>query len=219
MTRLLVATLWLVGCGSSGGFNKGSVDAGTNDGGGPVTCSAALSACSGQCVDLKADDKNCGQCGKSCGNQSCVGGVCMNNPCQAPEQLCGGSCVNVTNNAENCGQCSHACPQGQQCANSKCVQPSTMTGCAGCVDCLNNCTQGDQSCQKGCITNTTKQGQALLQTLVTCFDTACPTDNGGVCADMALNDDGKKCDACFQKAQMHNGECYQKLADCSANGP
>jgi hypothetical protein len=43
-----------------------------------VLCNAGRSLCSGACVNISTDDKNCGGCGKSCvGNRACFGGVCQ----------------------------------------------------------------------------------------------------------------------------------------------
>jgi hypothetical protein len=43
-------------------------------------CGSGMSKCGSACVDLSADDQNCGACGRSC-----LGGTCKNNVCQATQ--------------------------------------------------------------------------------------------------------------------------------------
>lgn len=96
----------------------------------PCECNGEQIPCSGGCVDLNSDIKNCGRCSRACSStEACVGGECVcipKSPAQAcpAEQDCGtapdgcdgevscGACVG----AETCGgagvknQCGAMCP-------------------------------------------------------------------------------------------------------------
>ncbi len=72
--------LFLVACGSQG---FGPPDASPSDDAGDAasdagpTCPAGQAFCGGACIDVTADDANCGGCGVTCaGAQHCGGGAC-----------------------------------------------------------------------------------------------------------------------------------------------
>ncbi|MSP61832.1 MAG: hypothetical protein EXR72_16160 [Myxococcales bacterium] len=82
-----------------------------------------MACCNHACIDVAADAKNCGGCGKACaGNGSC----------------CAAACVDTATSLLHCGGCGKACPSGLQlhamigCAMGACV----VAGCAiGYTDC------------------------------------------------------------------------------------
>ncbi|KMZ66506.1 Stigma-specific Stig1 family protein [Zostera marina] len=75
----------------------------------PAICdnpgSAGKDCCRRQCVDLKSDMFNCGECGKWCN----YGQVC-----------CNGQCLNVLFNNKNCGGCGNKCDSGGRCVYGMC---------------------------------------------------------------------------------------------------
>jgi hypothetical protein len=42
----------------------------------PSACAAPCTSCAGSCVDVLADDENCGGCGIDCGSELCCAGIC-----------------------------------------------------------------------------------------------------------------------------------------------
>ena len=82
---------------------------------GTPTCVAGRTVCSNVCVDLMTDAANCGACGVSCGNASCVTGACapaQGAECESGFTRCGDTCVNLRNDQEHCGACQQACGAG-----------------------------------------------------------------------------------------------------------
>src|SRR6516225_8905873 len=54
-------------------------------------CPGAEVVCMARCIDVSADNANCGACGKVCGaGQSCSAGVCQ---CTGGLKACGDACV------------------------------------------------------------------------------------------------------------------------------
>lgn len=109
------------------------VDAGTPDAGG---CATGETMCGGGCVDLQRDARNCGTCGRACGEvESCTAGACASS-CAAPRTVCGTGastrCVDTRTDAENCGTCGMACGAGRACAAGTCAAAACMTSASDC---------------------------------------------------------------------------------------
>lgn len=137
--------------------------------------------CSGQCVSLQTDMKNCGACGQECGEyQTCVNGSCA---CPTGEMWCDAHCTQVANDYENCGSCGKRCAATELCAAGSC-KPNT-TGC------MPPC-EGGQICQSGSCACPT--GQALCGDR--CIDIMNDPDHCGAC--------DKACDATHG---CSNGSC------------
>ena len=74
-----LALLFLVACGPGGGSSDAGSDGATESG----ACSTGQALCGGACVDVTADDANCGACGKTCsGAQHCALGGCRDSNIQ-----------------------------------------------------------------------------------------------------------------------------------------
>ena len=75
--------VFLVACGSSGGEPSDAGTDGTPPSEGGTTCPTGQALCGGTCIDVTADDANCGACGKTCsGAQHCGGGTCQDSKIQ-----------------------------------------------------------------------------------------------------------------------------------------
>ncbi len=123
--------------------------------GGCSGCSTAKTLCGQVCVDVSADDSNCGACGtvcgagKTCAQGSCVAtcpsgevcspsGVCVSG-CPNGGKVCGavasnatGQCVDVSSDPANCGACGNACAAGALCEGGQCRHNCTSFGGGGC---------------------------------------------------------------------------------------
>ncbi|WP_455903673.1 MopE-related protein [Microbacterium sp.] len=85
------------------------------------TCTGGM-LCSGICVDILNDSRNCGACGTTCdAGTRCADGACV---CGAGLTLCRDACVDLTNNANNCGGCGLTCGD-DPCVASACISRST----------------------------------------------------------------------------------------------
>jgi hypothetical protein len=78
-------------------------------------CPTGETWCSGNCINAKTDNNNCGDCGIVC--NTAAGKACQN-----------GQCVCVSNRAP-CGTI--CCPSGQQCASGVCAVPCDAKEVAG----------------------------------------------------------------------------------------
>lgn len=98
-----------------------------------VVCKPGTSPCGTGCVDVSADRRNCGQCGRTCeAQQDCNQGECQ---CRAGTEVCGNSCSNINYDAQNCGQCGKVCDSGLVCEQRQCQAHCS----AGFVQCLASC--------------------------------------------------------------------------------
>ncbi len=121
------------GTADAGTPDSGARDVGTTDVGG---CSMGESACGGGCVDLQHDARNCGSCGRACGEvEACTDGTCTST-CAAPRTLCGTGastrCVDTRTDVENCGACGTGCGMGRACTAGSCAAAACMTSASDC---------------------------------------------------------------------------------------
>ena len=123
--------------------NPGS--AGTSGG-----CGFGEMMCNGACVNVQADQNNCGGCGTTCSG----GRTCQNSQCACPSGLldCNNSCV--ASDATHCGSCVNSCSSGEVCNNNAC-----MGSCGSLMPCGTGCCQANQTCtNNACVDNTGTAG-------------------------------------------------------------
>ncbi len=94
-------------------------------------CEGSSIYCSGQCVDPKRDDRNCGTCGNVCSRSGdggplpanayygCVDGQCGRPKCNDGYGDCDGDpsngCEAALDTKDNCAVCGNTCGAGQEC--------------------------------------------------------------------------------------------------------
>ncbi|KAG2299402.1 hypothetical protein Bca52824_035874 [Brassica carinata] len=66
---------------------------------------STMACCKNKCMDLSADDKNCGAC---------------QNKCKFGQTCCRGQCVYVAYDKRHCGECNHSCDLGKLCVYGLC---------------------------------------------------------------------------------------------------
>jgi hypothetical protein len=186
-------------CHSSGECRCGSGDG----------CGADESCCDGECLDLQADEDNCGRCGRVCR----TGTSCEEGECRCPnaaETACPDGCFNLQTDEEHCGRCGRQCATGATCN-------------AGVCECD---TAGEEACDGECVRIDTNQncgecGNECVAGRTMCIDPAgslprdcyCPNVNhrlcGGTCR--AVQTDENHCGECGNEcatgATCTNGEC------------
>lgn len=116
-------------------------------------CEGGKTRCGDVCVDTSTDPRNCGSCGKACGDLgvSCVGGSC-----KCTGEVCGGVCVNTKTDAKNCGGCGKAVCHGEVCIDGKPACGPGFKACGGagpgCLGCREITTDHDNcgDCYIGC---------------------------------------------------------------------
>ena len=189
--------------------------------------------CAQGCMNVYADDHNCGTCGNVCGSGSaCAGGVCqttadcatapMDSLCALGNGVgncCGGSCqaINFQSDALNCNGCGQVCPTG-----STCHQGGCFTADAGLAYCSNPgeaCPTGDACSrqQAFCLTVSCGASQAQNPCVLT-------SGNEGFCCGAAcadVNSDGQNCgqcgNACGSSQFCNQGQCVPTSACTPSN--
>jgi hypothetical protein len=112
-----------------------------------LMCSGRETACGNACVDVFTDKKNCGVCGRACGDQE----VCMDARCGPAcagngTTLCNDQCIDLDTDVDNCGACGTECEtflpnaKGSLCSGGKCIISGCKTDYADC----------DKSIANGC---------------------------------------------------------------------
>jgi hypothetical protein len=106
---------------------------GSNTKNGRCTCKSGLKQCGNECVNLKKDKENCGNCKNQCaGTRTCKQGKCTSKlGCRAGQQFCGNSdsCPGATNPDCVCLTDVHGTPH---CVN---FVGATCSNCTRNVDC------------------------------------------------------------------------------------
>jgi hypothetical protein len=156
-----------------------------------------------RCLDVRSDDKNCGDCNVDCA-QSTAG---RNSHC------CNSSCRDFDTDSANCGGCGQRCFGGKTCVAEKCECPTGKTDCGGtCVD-LQNDSHDCGTCGKEC----------RLERVCVAGNCECPTgktDCGGTCVD--LQKDSKNCgtcrNACKKEAPCVAGSCECPAGETNCSG-
>jgi hypothetical protein len=84
-------------------------------------CTGGQTCCSGNCVELLTDTKNCGVCGNACEKgKTCQAGLC-GCPDITPDYCTSAqACVNFQTDSNNCGGCGNKCPSNSSCMNGVC---------------------------------------------------------------------------------------------------
>ncbi|WP_437297600.1 MXAN_6577-like cysteine-rich protein [Sorangium sp. So ce426] len=136
----------------SGGGGEGGRELGTGVGGGEE-CGEGQSDCSGQCVNLETDLRNCGDCGVECAE----GHVCADGSCACAGDLteCDGACVDVLSDRRNCGECESSCAPAQSCVAGVCTCPAGLAACGrACADLQTSqlhCGACGVACERGAL--------------------------------------------------------------------
>ena len=177
-----------------------------------AACTAAEVSCSGSCINVATDPRNCGACGAACAaGQSCSAGACA---CPSPAIACGGLCVTPSTDALNCGGCGKPCGTGELCEAGACVCQAGRELCsARCVDYqsdVGNCG----GCGKPCA-----QGQVCSggQCAAYCAGADGGTDGGAVncvgsCVD--LSTDPANCGGCGKACPTAQPVCAAASCGC-----
>jgi hypothetical protein len=104
------------------GPGNGPKDGSTLDAATDVECGAALTSCTGQCIDLATDGKNCGTCGHDCLDGGCSAKQCqpfaLAHDAQAWDLATDGTNLYWTDGATSV----------QKCAIASCTPTLVMTG-------------------------------------------------------------------------------------------
>jgi hypothetical protein len=110
-------------------------------------CRPGLTNCGGTCVDLRTDDRNCGECSAACDDGvSCCEGQCSVSPDDGTA-CCNGEFANTTESDDHCGGCGQACPAGTHCCNSRCRD--LQSDRRYCATCYTSCAAGGGQCEAG----------------------------------------------------------------------
>lgn len=103
-----------------------------------LVCPAGQTDCSGSCVSLLTDARNCGACGNAVGPlEVCSAGAPA---CDPGVAICGSACTDLARDAANCGACGNACAPADFC-----------TTAGGATSCTASCPTGFTACGRACV--------------------------------------------------------------------
>jgi len=76
--------------------------------------------------------------------------------CPSGRTSCSGTCTNLSNDAENCGSCGNICQSGQNCQNTRCIQPVSSvpvvnTRALITITPESSCIHGEIVCGSSCV--------------------------------------------------------------------
>ncbi len=150
--------------------------------------------CSGTCVDLTTDERNCGACGAAClAGQSC----------------CGSACTDTTTSTTNCGSCGRACGGALTCLQGQCGCAGGLTACGtSCAD-VESDAANCGTCGASCGTHGVCSGGV-------CGCAPGYTQCGSACVD--LTTDASNCGACGAACKL-NGVCSASACVCPSTFP
>lgn len=188
------------GQGGEGGEGKGGT--------GGSSCDTGQKRCDGVCIDVMADDDNCGDCDNVCGStRFCVMGVCQLD-CRSNETLCNGVCIDTNVDPDHCGNCDTECDATQACNLGTCS-----------LDCGNNLT----NCNGACVNLTDNPGycgacDTACQNNTRCVASACDCAGSGFTGPTCADD----IDECESDPCENGGSCRNTAGgyacDCSGTG-
>lgn len=220
---------------ADGAAESGGVTDGGADGGADTSTCGPKTSCSGTCVDVAADPKNCGTCGHDCttlpgvaaSSVTCVGGRCnVAGACSTGRAHCTANpddgCETDTTTAAHCGSCA-----------TKCAEPTPLCSMdmSGTYACASGCSgMTPTRCSGACVDTTSDPNHCG-----SCA-TVCPTSTGatatcaaGVCGSTcntgfhrcgtvcASNTDPNTCGAsCLPCAFVQNGMATCDGTSCGA---
>lgn len=220
-----------------------------NDGVCVPRCNTGFADCDGNpnngCeTNLQDDEKNCGECSKSCvlphSTGTCVSGVCQTE-CEKDYDDCNGGddgCESHLTEPETCGKCSSTCNSNG--GDAKCTNGACSITCTGTNrDCVNGPADG---CETNIATNIKNCGNCGIACAdpapgnsVACVDSRCVYSNcaapladcdGNTTCETNLTSDAKNCGGCGLACTAFNGtaacvnskcvvaSCNPGYADC-----
>jgi hypothetical protein len=183
-------------------------------------CQGGKVCCSSACLDVSADNANCGGCGIHCpavanGTPLCVAGQCSvkctDGYGDCDHKAANGCEANLVGDVKNCGACGNACAGG---ANSP---PSCGAG-----KCSADCAKGFADCDgnpaTGCESNLSVDAGNCGQCGISCAalaNTSAAECRSGACAIVTCKDgfadcDGNPMNGCeinLQNDPVHCGDC------------
>ncbi len=171
--RICLGWLVVLACACS---SKTPGEGGPPGDGGPGVsmCPTGTQLCTGSCVNLLTDDKNCSACGQACpAMQGCAGGRCYDTACGGVD--CGTGRVCLSGECVDRACFGLVCPAGQVCAAGACYPG----------DCVSAICTATQVCYDGGCADTSCIG-VLCPSGAVCQAGACRIDT---CGDGVQNGD------------------------------
>ena len=182
-------------------------------------CVAALSCCSGACIDVTKDTRHCGACGEACGTRNavatCQAGVCRA-ACTEGFADCNAAAsdgceVDLRADVANCGACGSACVTANAtaaCTSSQCTVAACQTGFANCDG------RAANGCEVSLVTDLMNCGGcgatcSVPNATARCFSSRCAV---GTCEAGRADCDGEAdggCEADTRTSTLHCGGCNQ----------
>ncbi len=201
--------------------------AGLGCGGDDLVCGPGQVVCGDLCVDLTADNRNCGACATACaGGEVCSMGTCATS-CPPGQTVCVGACFDLSASGDHCGQCGAACNPGELCSAGTCgLQcPEPQINCAGgcfdiqsdrahCGSCGSPCESG-QVCSDGRCTSSCGAGQTECSG--SCRDLQSDRAHCGTCGAVCAGGEVCQAGACVASCGLGltlcDGRCVNTQSD------
>jgi hypothetical protein len=111
-------------------------------------CSAGLTLCNTNCVNLQTDVNNCGSCGNILITTGIFGPTCVNGVgyCDASFPYCENSgCTDIFNDPSNCGGCGLS-SQNSTCSNGNVICNQGYDACDTGIPCSINLEDDNNNC-------------------------------------------------------------------------
>ena len=182
-------------------------------------CVAALTCCSGACIDVTKDTRHCGACGDACGTRNAVA-TCQAGVCRAACTEGFGDCnalasdgceVDLRADVMHCGACGTACVTANAtaaCTSGQCAVGSCQAGFANCDG------RAANGCEVSLVTDLMNCGAcgatcSVPNATARCFSSRCGV---GTCEAGRADCDGEAdggCETDIGTSTLHCGGCNQ----------
>ncbi len=184
-------------------------------------------------TDLRSDDSNCGECGRTCTPpEFCTQGAC-GDTCAPGLDRCGDECVDLDTDVNHCGHCDTVCTVANgtpACVSRSCgiqscnpgwgdCDSNYTTGCETPLGTDTNCSTCGDACSFNHASGSCVAGSCVLGNCETGWGDCDSNPQNGCESDLTSEQNCGTCgNSCEADESCINGQCVFHCADADSDG-